>query len=60
MKGMTSSKRRGPPSPRRGVPPPRLRELDGSGRFYTNEELAAGAASGRKERPAKDAESPAA
>lgn len=35
-------------------------ELDGSGRFYTDEELAAGAATGRIERPAKKKEAPAA
>jgi hypothetical protein len=34
-------------------------ELDGSGRFYTDEELAAGAATGRKEKPVKK-EAPAA
>jgi hypothetical protein len=36
------------------------RELDGSGRFYTDEELAAGAATGRIEKPAKKKEAPAA
>ena len=35
-------------------------ELDGSGRFYTDEELAAGAATGRPKKPAPKAESPAA
>jgi hypothetical protein len=40
-------------------------ELDGSGRFYTDEELAAGAATGRlarksQEKPEKKAENPAA
>jgi hypothetical protein len=35
-------------------------ELDQSGRFYTDEELAAGAATGRNEKPAPSAESPAA
>ena len=35
-------------------------ELDGSGRFYTDEELAAGAATGRIEKPAKKKEAPAA
>ena len=35
-------------------------ELDQSGRYYTDEELAAGAATGRNERRKKDAESPAA
>ena len=35
-------------------------ELDGSGRFYTDEELSAGAATGRMEKPAKKKEAPAA
>jgi hypothetical protein len=35
-------------------------ELDGSGRFYTDEELAAGAATGRSKKPAPKAEDPAA
>ncbi len=35
-------------------------ELDGSGRFYTDEELAAGAATGELHPPAKRAEDPAA
>jgi hypothetical protein len=35
-------------------------ELDGSGRFFTDEELAAGAATGRIEKPAKKKEAPAA
>jgi len=35
-------------------------ELDGSGRFYTDEELAAGAATGRPKKPESKAESPAA
>ena len=35
-------------------------ELDGSGRFYTDDELAAGAATGRIENPAKKKEAPAA
>lgn len=35
-------------------------ELDGSGRYYTDEDLAAGAATGRNEKPDKPAESPAA
>ncbi|MGD0911284.1 MAG: hypothetical protein ABR928_05270 [Terracidiphilus sp.] len=35
-------------------------ELDGSGRFYTDEELAAGAATGRPKKPEPKAESPAA
>lgn len=35
-------------------------ELDGSGRFYTDEELAAGAATGRLKKPEPKAESPAA
>jgi hypothetical protein len=35
-------------------------ELDGSGRYYTNEELAAGAATGRKPNPDKSAEARAA
>jgi hypothetical protein len=35
-------------------------KLDGSGRFYTDEELAAGAATGRIEKPAKKKEAPAA
>ncbi len=35
-------------------------EDDGSGRFYTDEELAAGAATGRIEKPAKKKEAPAA
>ncbi len=35
-------------------------ELDGSGRFYTDEELAAGAATGRVEKAAKKREAPAA
>jgi hypothetical protein len=35
-------------------------ELDGSGRFYTDEELAAGAATGRPKKPAPKAEDPAA
>jgi hypothetical protein len=33
-------------------------ELDGSGRFYTDEELAAGAATGRPKKPEPKAESP--
>ena len=35
-------------------------ELDGSGRFYTDEELAAGAATGQIKKPAKKKEAPAA
>jgi len=35
-------------------------ELDGSGRYFTDEELAAGAATGRKEKTEKQADSPAA
>ncbi|MFZ0306494.1 MAG: hypothetical protein WAL75_27660 [Terracidiphilus sp.] len=35
-------------------------ELDGSGRFYTDEELAAGAATGRTKKPSPESESPAA
>jgi hypothetical protein len=35
-------------------------ELDQSGRYYTDEELAAGAAAGRNEKPPQSAESPAA
>lgn len=35
-------------------------ELDGSGRFYTNEELARGAATGRKAEVEKPAKAPAA
>jgi hypothetical protein len=35
-------------------------ELDGSGRFYTDEELAAGAATGRPRKPEPKTESPAA
>jgi hypothetical protein len=35
-------------------------ELDGSGRFYTDEEMAAGAATGRPKKPEPKAESPAA
>jgi len=35
-------------------------ELDGSGSFYTDEELAAGAATGRIEKSAKKKEAPAA
>lgn len=35
-------------------------ELDGSGRFYTDEELAAGAATGKPRNPEDDAEAPAA
>jgi len=35
-------------------------ELDGSGRFYTDEELAAGAATGELRRPEKSADQPAA
>jgi hypothetical protein len=35
-------------------------ELDQSGRYYTDEELAAGVATGRNEKPAPSAESPAA
>jgi hypothetical protein len=35
-------------------------ELDGSGRFYTDEELAAGAATGSPKKPEPKAESPAA
>ena len=35
-------------------------ELDGSGRYFTDEELAAGAATGRKEKTEKQAGSPAA
>jgi hypothetical protein len=35
-------------------------ELDGSGRFYTDEELAAGAATGRPRKPETKAETPAA
>lgn len=35
-------------------------ELDGSGRFYTDEELAAGAATGRKQQPAKSKKATAA
>jgi hypothetical protein len=35
-------------------------ELDGSGRYYTDEELAAGAATGRKRAPAKPEEATAA
>jgi|HubBroStandDraft_6_1064221.scaffolds.fasta_scaffold4583267_1 hypothetical protein len=35
-------------------------ELDQSGRYYTDQELAAGAATGRNEKPAPSAESPAA
>ena len=35
-------------------------ELDGSGRFFTDEELAAGAATGRSKKPESKAESPAA
>jgi hypothetical protein len=35
-------------------------ELDQSGRYYTDEELAAGAAAGRNENPSQSAESPAA
>jgi len=35
-------------------------EQDGSGRFYTDEELAAGAATGRPRKPELKAEDPAA
>jgi len=35
-------------------------ELDGSGRFYTDEELAAGAATGRTKKTSPESESPAA
>jgi hypothetical protein len=35
-------------------------ELDGSGRFFTDEELAAGAATGQIKKPAKKKEAPAA
>ena len=35
-------------------------ELDWSGRYYTDSELAAGAATGRQRKPGKSAESPAA
>jgi hypothetical protein len=35
-------------------------ELDGSGRFYTDEELAAGAATGKTMKPEKKKEAPAA
>ncbi len=35
-------------------------ELDGSGRYYTDEELAAGAATGRNKKTQKQADSPAA
>jgi hypothetical protein len=35
-------------------------ELDGSGRFYTDEELAAGAATGQIEKPEKKKQAPAA
>jgi len=35
-------------------------ELDGSGRFYSDQELAAGAATGRDRRSQKETESPAA
>jgi hypothetical protein len=35
-------------------------ELDGSGRFYTDEELAAGAATGRPQKPGQKADEPAA
>jgi hypothetical protein len=35
-------------------------ELDGSGRYYTDEELAAGAATGEQRKPAKPAEADAA
>jgi hypothetical protein len=35
-------------------------ELDGSGRFYTDEELAAGAASGRAREPERPTNTPAA
>lgn len=35
-------------------------ELDGSGRYYTDAELVAGAATGRKPKPEKSAEAPAA
>lgn len=35
-------------------------QLDGSGRFYTDEELAAGAATGELRKPANKAEEPAA
>jgi hypothetical protein len=35
-------------------------ELDGSGRYYTDEELAAGAATGGKRRPAEPAKANAA
>ncbi|MGA2572416.1 MAG: hypothetical protein ABSF23_18060 [Terracidiphilus sp.] len=35
-------------------------ELDGSGRFHTDEELAAGAATGRVRKPKPRAEAPAA
>jgi hypothetical protein len=35
-------------------------ELDGSGRYYTDEELAAGAATGEQRTPAKPAEADAA
>jgi hypothetical protein len=35
-------------------------ELDGSGRFYTDEQLAAGAATGRKRQPEESAVAPAA
>jgi len=35
-------------------------EIDGSGRFFTDQELAAGAATGRNEKPDPSAESPAA
>jgi hypothetical protein len=35
-------------------------ELDGSGRYYSDEELAAGAATGRIEKQAKKKEAPAA
>jgi hypothetical protein len=35
-------------------------ELDGSGRFYTDQELTAGAATGRIKKPEKKKEAPAA
>jgi hypothetical protein len=35
-------------------------EIDGSGRFYTDEELASGAAPGQIKKPAKKKEAPAA
>ena len=35
-------------------------ELDGSGRFYTDEELAAGAATGKAKKPKSKAAAPAA